>query len=38
MTLTEKTIEICKATAPTIVVHGEAITARMYELLFANYT
>lgn len=37
MALSEKTIEICKTTAPDIVVHGEAITARMYELLFANY-
>jgi len=37
MALSENTIEICKATAPTIAVHGEAITTRMYEILFANY-
>ena len=37
MSLSEKTLEICKATAPTIEVHGEAITARMYEILFANH-
>jgi nitric oxide dioxygenase len=37
MVLSEKTIEICKATAPAIVVHGEAITTRMYEILFENY-
>ena len=37
MALSEKSIEICKATAPTISVHGEAITTRMYEILFSNY-
>jgi len=37
MALSEKTIEICKATAPVIEEHGEAITTRMYEILFANY-
>jgi nitric oxide dioxygenase len=37
MALSEKTIEICKATAPVIVEHGEAITAKMYEILFTDY-
>ena len=37
MGLSEKTIEICKATAPVIAEHGEAITTRMYEILFAEY-
>ena len=37
MELSEKTIEICKATAPVIAEHGEAITTRMYEILFTNH-
>ena len=37
MALSEKTIEICKATAPVIAEHGEAITTRMYEILFTNH-
>lgn len=37
MALSEKTIEICKATAPVLVEHGEVITTRMYEILFSNY-
>jgi nitric oxide dioxygenase len=37
MGLSEKTIEICKATAPVLTKHGEAITAKMYEILFANH-
>ena len=37
MALSEKTIEICKATAPVIAEYGEAITTRMYEILFENY-
>lgn len=37
MSLSEKTIEICKATAPVIAEHGEAITTKMYEILFTNY-
>ena len=37
MALSEKTIEICKATAPVIAEHGETITTRMYEILFENY-
>ena len=37
MALSEKTIEICKATAPVIAEHGEAITTRMYEILFENH-
>ena len=37
MALSAKTIEICKATAPVIQEQGEAITTRMYEILFENY-
>jgi len=37
MGISEKTIEICKSTAPALTLHGEAITTRMYEILFANY-
>ena len=37
MSLSEKTIEICKATAPVLTEHGEAITTRMYEILFSSY-
>lgn len=37
MALSELTIEICKATAPVLTEHGEAITTRMYEILFSNY-
>jgi len=35
--LSEKTIEICKATAPVLTEHGEAITSKMYEILFRDY-
>ncbi len=35
--LSEKTIEICKATAPVLTEHGEAITTKMYEILFRDY-
>jgi len=37
MALSEQTIEICKATAPVLKEHGEAITTRMYEILFSTY-
>jgi len=37
MALSEKTIEICKATAPVLVEHGEAITTKMYETLFTDH-
>ncbi|WP_373031009.1 hypothetical protein [Sulfurovum sp.] len=37
MSLSEKTIEICKATVPVLTEQGEAITARMYEVLFSSY-
>ena len=37
MKLSPKTQEICKATAPVIEEHGEAITIRMYEILFENH-
>jgi len=35
--LSEKTIETFKVTAPVMVEEGEAITTRMYEILFSNY-
>lgn len=35
--LSEKTIEICKSTAPVLKEHGEAITTKMYEILFEKY-
>ncbi len=37
MSLSAQTQEICKATAPVITEHGEAITTRMYEILFENH-
>jgi len=37
MSLSQKTIEIVKATAAPIAINAEAITTRMYEILFANY-
>ena len=37
MELSPQTQKICKATAPIIAEHGEAITTRMYEILFENY-
>ena len=37
MKLSTQTQKICKATAPVIEQHGEAITTRMYEILFENY-
>lgn len=37
MSLSQSTIDICKATAPVLEVHGEAITTRMYEILFSTY-
>ncbi len=37
MLLSEKTVEICKKTAPLLVEYGEAIANRMYEILFKNY-
>jgi len=37
MALSEKTIKICKATAPVLAEYGEAITTKMYEILFSNY-
>ncbi len=37
MGLSEKTIEIVKATAKPVADNGEAITTRMYEILFANH-
>lgn len=37
MSLSEKTIEIIKATAPAVTENAEAITAKMYEILFENH-
>ena len=37
MSLSSSTVEICKATAPVLTEHGEAITTRMYEILFSTY-
>lgn len=37
MSLSTKTIEIVKATAAPVAVNSEAITTRMYEILFENY-
>ena len=37
MSLSQQTIDIVKATAAPITVNSEAITTRMYEILFANY-
>ncbi len=37
MSLSPKTIEICKATSKAVAAHGEEITERMYEILFANH-
>jgi nitric oxide dioxygenase len=34
--LSEKTIEIVKATAPAVAPHAEAITRRFYQLMFAG--
>jgi len=37
MSLSTKTIEIVKATAPAVAQHAEDITTAMYEILFKNY-
>ncbi|MEK9871486.1 MAG: globin domain-containing protein [Gammaproteobacteria bacterium] len=37
MVLTEKDIQIVKATVPAIQAHGSAITGRMYQLLFDRH-
>ncbi|MGB5966334.1 MAG: globin domain-containing protein [Sulfurimonadaceae bacterium] len=37
MSLSPKTIEIVKATAAPVAANSEAITTRMYEILFANH-
>jgi nitric oxide dioxygenase len=36
MTISQKTIDIVKATAPAVKEHGEKITSRMYEIAFAE--
>ncbi|SDY25407.1 nitric oxide dioxygenase [Evansella caseinilytica] len=35
--LDERTIEIVKSTAPVLAQHGESITKRFYEMMFANH-
>jgi len=37
MGLSEKTIEIVKATAPVVAQHAEEITSAMYEIMFTNH-
>jgi len=37
MSLSPKTIEIVKATAPVVAEHAEAITSAMYEIMFTNH-
>lgn len=37
MSLSPRTIEIIKATAAPVATNAEAITTRMYEILFANF-
>lgn len=37
MSLSKPTIEIIKATAKPVAANAEAITARMYEILFENH-
>ena len=37
MSLSEKTIKIVKATAAPVAANSEAITSRMYEILFTNH-
>lgn len=37
MGLSEKTVEIVKATAAPVAANSEAITSRMYEILFTNH-
>ena len=37
MSLSEKTIEIVKATAAPVAANSEAITTRMYEILFETH-
>ncbi len=37
MGLSEKTVKICKLTAPILAKHGETVTAKLYEKLYENY-
>lgn len=37
MALSEESIAIVKSTAPVMVEHGQAITDRMYEIMFTRY-
>ena len=36
-TITQENIDIVKSTAPVIKEHGNAITVRMYEIMFTTY-
>lgn len=37
MALSEETITIVKSTAPVMIEHGQAITDRMYDIMFTRY-
>ena len=37
MSLSQKTIDIVKSTAPVLRSQGETLTIKMYEILFAKY-
>lgn len=37
MALSDETIAIVKSTAPVMIEHGQAITDRMYDILFTRY-
>lgn len=37
MSLSQSTIDTVKATAPAVAQNAEAITSKMYEILFTNY-
>lgn len=36
-TISQQTIDIVKSTAPVLKQHGQAITTRMYEIMFDRY-
>ena len=35
--LSAKTINVLKTTAPVLSVHGDAVAARFYDILFTNH-
>lgn len=37
MILSEKTIKICKLTAPVLAKHGETVITKLYEKMYENY-